>query len=200
MMKGDSDFGSVQVMGAVIGIVLIVIAIIMVVAYWNDISQTQCWRDASEQIDNLCLSEKSFCSGPEPGQTLYREVRFGDCVKSVAFVDGSKIQDEIIALQIKGEESSCSMGKNSYIIILPNSVDWGIVDTVTNPIEAWRKTNAESICKSYSSTFSGVPLNLRGPEEGKTVTYCIMIDTIDAQNTEESYHYKISAKEGKCVI
>jgi len=198
MRKGD--LGVPNMIGAVFGIVLIVIAIVIGVRYFNNFSQTECWKSVNEQINDLCLKESFTCAAPQAGEHIDKTITLGQCVDYVIFMTNAEIRQRTIEAQIKGQDIDCPLDRNSYIVMVPVEIGfWGnsIADTLNNPVEAWRRTMAKSICKFYDVRFQGeLPPPLDGPGEEKySVSYCIRISAIGTTYDPEPDYY-IQAKEG----
>ena len=189
------------VMAAILGMLFIIVSIVIVLNVWQDVAYTECWKDAVDQMDALCLGGGILgCTAPGISSEIEHSVKFGSCVNSIYIVDKEHSANALLDAGF-GDSAECEWSLRTFIILVPNKP--GFFDTVgtvgdEGAIEATRQRAMGVVCKGYNTLLQDTNMKIRGPTESSGfVEYCLTVKRLPATDDDTDV-FKVEASESAC--
>jgi len=199
MQKERFRKGDVGITFAVIiGLIVLIISIVIGIRAWQNVSYTECWKDASDQFDDLCLGGGIFeCTPPGISEEKEHTIKLGSCVNSVYIVDQKHLADAVINAGY-GDSTECELSLKSFIVMVPSElgVAESVGEAVSNPAEYARQRASGLICKGYNTNLQDTNMKIIGPKTDGFIEYCLTVRRIP--NSDEEYVFRIEARGSAC--
>jgi len=195
-MKGDATI----IMAAIIGVLFIIVSIIIGLNAWERVIYTECWKDASEQLDQLCLGGGVFqCTSPGVSSEIEHTVKLGGCVKAVYIVNRENIANALLDAGY-GDTAECEWSLKSFIVIIPSKFGFfgSIAEAAEHTADYVRQQASGIICRGYNTVLQDSNMKLLGPSKNnEVVEYCLTVRRLPGSG-DEDYIFKVEARESAC--
>jgi hypothetical protein len=194
-MKGDAPI----IMAAIIGVLFIIISIIIGLNAWERVIYTECWKDAAEQLDQLCLGGGIFeCTSPGVSSEIEHTVKLGGCVKAVYIVNRENIATALLDAGY-GDSAECEWSLKSFIVVIPRKL--GVFESgeiAEHPVDYVRQEASNIICRGYNTVLQDSNMKLLGPsDKNEIVEYCLTVRRLPGVG-DDDYIFKVEARESAC--
>jgi len=201
MKRKSSSKGVSSVFFAfLIGIIFTVLAVIIGLNMWHDVIWQDCWYEANEQMDKLCLGGGFECDAPSTSKSMEHTIRLGSCVHSVFIIEKEKAAQALMSSG-HGNSGDCEWTLDTFIVLVPK--DRGIVDISQEALnvgllEAVRQASVSINCKGYLVELQGDSYELRGPGSKPFVEYCVTVKKVAAATDTTKDKFEILVNKGAC--
>ncbi len=193
-MRGDAAV----TMKVLIGIVFLILSIVVGVNAWASVAFTECWQDAIDNIDKLCLGGGIFdCTSPGVSSEIEHTVKLGGCVEAVYLVNKENIANALLDAGY-GDTVECEWTLKSFIVLVPKEGSWLSIKTVTDPVGKIREKASGIVCKGYNTVLQDSNMKLLGPSKNdEVVEYCLTVRRLPGVG-DDDYIFKVEARESAC--
>jgi hypothetical protein len=193
-MKGDA----VVIMKVLIGIVFLILSIVVGINAWTSVAFTECWQDAIDNLDKLCLGGGIFdCASPGVSSEIEHNVKLGGCVEAVYLVNRENIAKALMDAGY-GDSAECEWSLKSFIVMIPKEGSWLSVETVTDPSGKIKQKASGIVCKGYNTVLQDSNMKLLGPSKNdEVVEYCLTVRRLP-ETDESEYVFKVEASDSAC--